>query len=76
MKPFGVDGYWRRAIRWALAVALQDENASMRVGAVEALGDIGGETARRLLDQALEDQDSAVRKATNEALEELLSQDL
>ena len=60
----------------ALAVALQDADASLRVEAIEALADIGGETAMRLLSQALEDQDNAVRKAANEALTELLSHDL
>ena len=48
---------------------------TLRVEAIEALVDIGGETAMRLLDQALEDQDNGVRQAANEALAELLSQD-
>ena len=55
--------------------ALEDTDASLRVEAVEALGEIGGETAMRLLDRALKDQDNAVRKAATEALAELSSQD-
>ena len=48
----------------------------LRVEAVEALAEIGGEPAMRYLNQALEHQDNAVRKAANEALAELSSQDL
>ena len=43
---------------------------------IEALADIGGETAMRLVDLALGDEDNAVREAADEALTELLSHDL
>ena len=55
----------------ALAVALQDADASLRAEAVDALGEIGGPTAIRLLRQASMDPHVAVREQAAELLAEL-----
>jgi HEAT repeat protein len=46
----------------------------LRVEAVEALANVGGETAIRLLQQSLQDQDNAVQEAANDALARLSKQ--
>ncbi len=47
--------------------ALNDKDASLRTGAVDALGEIGGETAIRILQQALADERAAETAKDNPA---------
>jgi HEAT repeat protein len=50
---------------------LEDEDEWFREEAVEALGEIGGNSAIRLLEQALSDEYDGVRDTAEELLEEL-----
>ena len=54
---------------WML-VALGDPDPRIRRTAVEALGEIGGDTARFLLQQSLLDADDSVREAAQQMLAE------
>jgi len=58
----------------ALAIALEDEDSSIREEAVEALGGIGGEAAIRLLEQALADEDESIRETAEQILTQLKDQ--
>ena len=58
-------------LQLALAIALENEDSSVREEAVEALGEIGGETAIRLLEQALADEDESIRETAADILAEL-----
>ncbi len=53
-----------------MGFALTDPDSSLREEAVHALGEIGGETAMRLLEQALADAEPFVREAAAETLGE------
>ena len=53
-----------------LSIGLGDPDPKVRRTAVEALGQVGGETARFLLEQALADTDAGVREAAQQMLEE------
>ncbi len=50
---------------------MQDEEAEVRLIAVEALGEIGGDKAIQVLEEALEDEDEAVREMAAEGLRRL-----
>ena len=54
-----------------LAFALTDENAAIRLSAVDALGEIGGAAEASFLHQALADEYSVVREAAAAWLVEL-----
>ena len=58
----------------ALRVALASEDAGDREETVVALGEIGGETAIRLLEQALVDQEEFVRETAAELLAQVRNQ--
>ena len=49
-----------------LAFALQDEDPSLRAEVVEVFGEIGGETAIRLLEQSLHDKDALTQDTTHQ----------
>lgn len=51
------------------AVAARPADPRVRQTAVEALGEIGGDTARMLLQQALADVDQGVREAAQQMLD-------
>ena len=53
-----------------MSVALGDPDPHIRRTAVEALGEIGGDTAEILLQQSLLDADEGVREAAQQMLEE------
>jgi HEAT repeat protein len=55
-----------------LAPLLNDDDSEVALAAIWALGQIGGEPARRALQQVRKSQDEARREAAAEALEELL----
>jgi HEAT repeat protein len=53
----------------SLAIVLKDSDASVRATAVDALGEIGGDAARSLLESALEDESELVREMAAAQLE-------
>ena len=55
----------------ALSIVLNDPQAKVRVDAVDALGEIGGQEAVRLLQGATADENDTVREAAAEWLTEL-----
>ena len=54
-----------------LTELIDDPAVSVRLAAIEALGEIGGEEARVALVYALEDKREVIREAAQAALEEL-----
>lgn len=54
-----------------LAPLLNDQDSEVAFAAIWSLGQVGGDTARRLLKQIAKDGDTARRQAANDALEEL-----
>jgi HEAT repeat protein len=55
----------------ALGSALSTEDDSMRLNAVDALGEIGGPNASRYLEPMLQDENDIVREAAAQWLAEL-----
>jgi HEAT repeat protein len=53
-----------------LSLGLGDPDPKVRRSAVEALGQVGGSSARYLLEQALGDGDAGVREAAAQMLSE------
>jgi HEAT repeat protein len=50
---------------------MEDADEDVREAAVDALEEIGGEAAIRLLEQALADEDESIRETPAEALADL-----
>jgi HEAT repeat protein len=60
-----------RALAPKLAALLNDGDGEVALAAIWALGQLGGDAAKRLLQQVRKNGDDARRQAADDALEEL-----